>query len=201
MEPNKMSTEKTGNSATSTDPFDLSRLRLPQDFTADLGVKKALVTVPVRKPDRQAFFRVHPDPAYRIELGVIESREDREVYLVGPDLRSELANEITPKVFYVTITRQGVLALWGVRLPGPDGKLDAWNSSAHEAAQIAMIKWVRISANMGLGAYDVFEATSQNIPGPEWPPVPLETLLRTAFKDKFIATVDHPFVKSLRGEL
>ena len=33
--------------------LDLEALRLSQDFSATLGVKKALLTVPVRKPDRQ----------------------------------------------------------------------------------------------------------------------------------------------------
>ena len=32
------------------DPFDPARLRLSQEFAASLGIKKALLTVPVRKP-------------------------------------------------------------------------------------------------------------------------------------------------------
>ena len=39
------------------DPFDPTRLRLSQDFGEQIGVKKALLTVPVRKPDRQWFVR------------------------------------------------------------------------------------------------------------------------------------------------
>lgn len=45
------------------DMFDLTRLRLSQDFGASVGVKKALLTIPVRKPDRQWFIRVNPDPS------------------------------------------------------------------------------------------------------------------------------------------
>ncbi len=44
------------------DPFNLERLRLSQDFESKVGVRKRLITVPVRKPNRQAFIRVHPDP-------------------------------------------------------------------------------------------------------------------------------------------
>ena len=40
--------------------FDLSRLRLSQNFSEKVGVRKALLTVPVRKPGRQDFIRVHP---------------------------------------------------------------------------------------------------------------------------------------------
>jgi hypothetical protein len=54
------------------DPFDLSNLRLTQDFVGTAGVKKLLTTVPVGKPNKQDFFRVHPDPEYRMEVAVIE---------------------------------------------------------------------------------------------------------------------------------
>ena len=43
----------------------------PQNFEAGLGVKKVVTTVPVRKPDRQWFFRVHPDEAWRLPAAVI----------------------------------------------------------------------------------------------------------------------------------
>ena len=43
-----------------TNPFDPAHLRLSQDFTSQIGGKKALMSVPVRKPDRQWFVRVHP---------------------------------------------------------------------------------------------------------------------------------------------
>jgi hypothetical protein len=53
------------------DPFDPSRLRLSQDFAATVGVKKVLITVPVREPNKQEFVRVHPDQAYRLETAVL----------------------------------------------------------------------------------------------------------------------------------
>jgi hypothetical protein len=58
---------------------------LSQDF-ADLGVKKALITVPVRKPDKAWFFRVHPDEDRRLQTYVIELKEERETYLVAKPL-------------------------------------------------------------------------------------------------------------------
>jgi hypothetical protein len=43
-------------------PFDnLSALRLDQSYADTVGVKKLLTTVPVRKPNRQGFVRVHPE--------------------------------------------------------------------------------------------------------------------------------------------
>src|SRR5262245_1092257 len=84
--------------------FDISQLRLSQDFSASIGLKKILTTVPIRKPDRQAFFRVHPDQSYRLQTAIIEVKEERgETYLVDPTLWPELAEEIIRKTLYTAI--------------------------------------------------------------------------------------------------
>jgi hypothetical protein len=184
------------------DPFDPSSLRLSQDFGAAVGVKKAVLSVPVRKPDKSWFVRVHPEPAYRLQTAVVELKEDRETYLVAPALWSDLAMEATfgPRALYTTINRQGVLFLWQIRLPGSDGKIDEWSRTALEAAERATKGWVRVAANMGLGAYDVFQASGQ-LAEPDWPDVPFRELLRVAFKDRYIDTLDHPVLRKLRGEV
>jgi len=180
-------------------PFDPSRLRLTQDFASKAGVKKALITVPVRKPSKQDFVRVHPSDEYRLETAVLELKEERETYLVSPELWSELPSELTPKVLFTTINRQGVLSLWPVRLPGEDGRLDDWNASALEAASMARKRWVRVVANMSLGAYEVYEATG-NLPEPEWPEMAFSEILKIAFKGFYITEIDHPVIRRLRGE-
>src|SRR5262245_16565432 len=133
---------------TSLNPFDPASLRLSQDFAAGLGVKKALLTVPVRKPDKAWFVRVHPDEAYRLQTCVLELKEERETYLVSPALWADLAGEpnFSPRLLSTAVNRQGVLFLWSIRLPGPDGKLDGWNTSALEAVEIAQKHWVRVTA-------------------------------------------------------
>src|SRR5262249_50815259 len=188
--------------ATIPDPFDPAALRLSQDLVAELGVKKALLTVPVRKPDKSWFVRVHPDPEYRLQTAVLELKEERETYLVAPQLWPELASEATfsPRVLFTAINRQGVLFLWPIRLPGSDGRQDEWSRTALEAAGMATKKWVRVVANMGLGAYDVFQATG-SLPEPEWPDISLHELLRIAFKDRYIADRNHSVLRKLRGEV
>ena len=161
------------------DPFDLSRLRLSQDFASKIGVKKALLTVPVRKPDRQWFVRVHGDPSWRLETAVLEIKEDRESYLVDPELWAELPGELVPKVLFTAINRQGVVFLWPVRLPGEDGRHDEWNRSALEAADLATQGWIRVAANLHLGAYEVFQAGS-DLPDPNWPEVGFKRVLEVA---------------------
>jgi hypothetical protein len=59
-------------------------------------------------------------------------------------------------------------------------------------------RWVRVKANMSLGAYEIFEAEA-SIPDPEWPDVPFQELLRIGFRDRLIDRLDHPVIKRLRG--
>ncbi|MCC6750425.1 MAG: hypothetical protein IT371_22365, partial [Deltaproteobacteria bacterium] len=181
-------------------PFDPERLRLSQDFASTVGVKKALLNVPVRKPDRQWFVRVRPGESWRLPTAVVELREDREVYLVDPAVAMQLPGEIKRVVLYTAMTRQGVLFLWPVKLPDEQRRADAWSESAHKAAALAEQRWIRLAANMSLGAYDVLQATSDAIPEPEWPgDKTFGDLLQIAFKERFIRSVDHEVVRQLLG--
>jgi hypothetical protein len=178
--------------------FDLKKVRLNQNFSEMVGVKKALTTVPVRKPNRQEFVRVHPDDSMHLPAGVLELKEERETYLVDSDLWSELQGEIIPKILITTINRQGVLMLWPINLPGEDGRINSWSESAMEAANLAKEKWVRVAANMSLGGYETFIATG-NIPNPEWPDKPLHEIVSVAFKGRYVESMDHPLVQRLYG--
>jgi hypothetical protein len=152
----------------------------------------------VRKPNKQDFVRVHPSPEYRENLAVIELKDDRETYLLLPGVARNLPGEFVMATLFAAINRQGVLFLWPVKLPGPDGKVMAWHTSAAEAAELAMTRWVRVTANMSLGAYDIYKAAA-TIPDPEWPQYTFQELLRTAFKDRLVTDLNHPLVKRLRG--
>jgi hypothetical protein len=184
--------------AAAPDPFDPASLRLDQSFVESAGVRKLLTTVPVGKPSQQDFVRVHPDPAYRVEVALIELKDDREVYLVPPAIAHELAGEFKPHTLYTTINRQGVVRLWPVRIPDADGRAMEWHRSAAEAANLAMTKWVRVKANMSLGAYEMFIAETVKTE-PEWPELTFHELLRIAFRDRLVDRLDHPVVNRLRG--
>ena len=181
------------------DPFDPAKLRLDPSDAENIGVQKLLTSVPVRKPNRQEFVRVNPNLDFRLDTAVIELKEDREIYLVPPFMARQLPDELTLVSLFTTVNRQGVLFLWPVRLPGADGRANEWHRSAREAVERAMTSWLKIKANMSLGAYDLFEATG-DLPEPEWPGIEFSEILRTAFRDRYVGSLDHPLVKRLRGE-
>jgi hypothetical protein len=188
--------------AAAPDPFDPTKLRITQSLGAAHGVKKHLTTLPVRKPSNEWYIRCHPDPAYHLETYVVDLKEDLETYLVVRELWDDLVGESTfsPRLILPAINRQGTLFLWPLKLPGPEGKPNEWNRSALEGANIAMKGWVRIRSNLNLQAYEIFEATG-SLAEPEWPKIPFCDLLKIAFKDRVIDSLDHLVLKRLRGEI
>ncbi len=193
--------EDAEGNAQNIDSYDLSALRLTQSYAALAATRKIITQVPIRKPDKQWYFRVHPDPKWRFEAAILDFKEDRnECYVVVPELYPELSLEVAPKALFTTINRQKVLTLWPVKLPGEDGRIDSWNQSALEAAERAKHRWIRLVPNMGLGGYDLYEAQG-DLPEPEWPDLSFEQILKIAFKGRVINSPDHPALKRLRGEI
>jgi len=184
------------------DPFDDESLRLDSDFTASLGVKKLLTTIPVRRPDKQWFIRVHPDPAFRRETTLVELKEDNEFYIVPPHMRMELPEDLVSKLLITAINRQGSLFIWTIKLPDGQGKLDEWSRSAFEATKYAEKQWIRLTANRSLGAYETVVAVGA-LPEPDWKVATegksFNDLLRIAFKGRVIDSLEHQVVKQLRG--
>lgn len=186
------------------DPFDVEKLRIGHDLAMGLGVNKKLNTVPVRKPTKPQYCRTHPSPLYRLQTGILEIKGDRggELFLVSPNLWPDLATEsmFKPKLLTLAIDRQQVLFLWEANLPKQGGREDEWSRSMLEAVETASTQWVRVVANMSLGAYEMYVATG-NLGEPKWPDMPFKEILRIAFRDRFIQDHSHPVLRQLRGEI
>ena len=78
------------SSPTIPDPFDLDSLSLSQAFMETAGVKKHINTIPVRRPYSQDFVRVHASADYRRNLLCIDLKDDRETYVVRPEIAVSL---------------------------------------------------------------------------------------------------------------
>jgi hypothetical protein len=85
---NAVRLEADKHAASLEDEWNLDALRLAQDFDAEVGGRKLLTSVPVRKPKRQEFVRVHP--AWHLEAALLEAEEDNESYLVVTALQKAL---------------------------------------------------------------------------------------------------------------
>ena len=180
-------------------PFDPKRFRLGQDFASKIGVQKVLTNVPVRKPNKQEFFRVRPGEEWQLQTLLLDDKIGRVTYLVDPSMVAEVGAEVYPACIFLAVTRQQNLILWPAKLPGADGRSNSWNESAIAAAKLAESHWVRMSANMAAGYYDVCQATDE-LAQPEWPPLSFPKILELGFRGQFITSIDHPVLKQLRGE-
>ena len=185
------------------DPFDPAALRLSQDFASSIGVKRVFTRIRCGKPEKHEFVRVRPGEEWRLETCLLElkgsqDKPGQETYLVAPALRDELAGEVRPAVLFCATTRQKVPFLWRCWLPGIDGRTNPWNDTLLDAARLAERAWVRVEA--GSGEYEILEAQGQ-LSEPEWPDWDLREWVRLAFQDRHIATIDHPVLRALRGEV
>lgn len=181
-------------------PFDPEQLRLRQGEGANLGVQKVLVRVPVRKPKKQEFFRVHPGEEYRLDTALLELKDENEIYLVMPNMRDALLGEVQPYRLQLAANRQGVVFFIPVRIPGEDGRSNPWHESLASGCELATSQWVRITADMSLGGYQPYMSRVDH-PEPDWPEKTLEELLEIAFKGYVIDGADHPVIRRLYGQI
>ena len=178
------------------DPFDPARMHVESDFRAALGVKKALTEIDCRKPAKEWWFTVHH--ALHVNSYFLELKETREIYYVAPPLWPLLSGEstLTYMRLYLCLTRQDRPFFWPVKLPGADGKLNAWPASAHDAALRGQGAWIRLQADLHLGRYDPLIA---NLPVEvTWPDFTMKDLLRLCFKDRLVDQMDHTILRQLR---
>lgn len=186
-------------SVTLPDPFDPSRFAVNSTAMSEIGVTKELVACPVRKPNKQEFVRVNPDSAYHLRACILELKDERETYLVVPDVAAMLPGETRTVDLRLAASRQGAIFIWPVPFPRIDGRDSPWSTSARAAAAIAEQKWVRIISNMGQGAYDVYPAPAA-VGSPSWPNKSMRDILAIAFGEAFtVRDAGHPVIKRLMG--
>ena len=195
-----MKDKTTSKEAAPSTGIDLKSLRLPANYGATLGVKKLLTNVLVGKPKKPQFFRTHTADDMTFPGMILENKEARESYVVVPEVAQEISELVRPVMLHAAIDRQNNVFLIPVPLPGEDGTRNPWHESLAQAVEHAKLKWIRISANMHVGGYDVYEAEGE-LPEPEWPEHDIDALVQVAFRGKIITDLDHPIVQSLLGKI
>ena len=183
-----------------TPKFDVSTLRLPQNFGETLGVKKLITHIPVSKPGAERFFRANPSVSMQFESLIYEDKSSRDVYVVLPALGDVLGRLAKPVVLYLAVDRRGNPFLIPVPLPGPNGSRYPWHESLAMAVEKSKTDWVRIAANMTAGVYDLFVASAE-LPLPEWPDMEMDAIVQIAFGGKIIDTIQHPVIQALQGKV
>lgn len=181
---------------TNVSSIDFERFRLDQTFDKGNQGKKVLSRIPMKKPGKQEFFRV--DPAFTFTTRLLNIEGSSEWFLVDPSLHADLASETKLTTLFLCTNRNNDLFLWPVKL-GEGGRTNDWTESALEIAQLAVSRWVRMSANMSIGMYEAYEALGL-CQEPDFGNFSASDVLNLAFKAKIIDQPDHPVLRTLRGE-
>ena len=183
--------------------FDnLEALKISLEHAGLAGSTEVLARIPVRKPMRHEYFRVHPGDENCFTTVLYEDRETRENYFIAPTMLPLLraVTDVAITTLVPFITKQKVLGIFPLKLSTDATVQSGWQSTAMAAAQTAKSKWVRMQADMGLGGYRIFAAEGQ-LGEPAWPETPFNELLDIAFKDRVIASEDHPMLNKILGRL
>lgn len=187
------------NNGQAFDPFDLASIKV--DGLPDIEVERVLTAVPVRRPKRTEFVRVHPTYVGDTRILERDTGSERESYLVTPEVQHLVIDEIRLTRLFVAITKRGTVFLWPVKMPmeGNDvGRRVA--ETALQAAEEARKLWVRVSWNRDLAGYDLARAKG-DLGDPQWPDKTFRDLTEIAFRHNVIDRPDHPVVRELAGEL
>jgi hypothetical protein len=183
-----------------TDPFDPAALRVSADM--EIATEKVLTAVPVRKPRRDEFFRVHPGEEFTIDVLAVERDDDmdRETYIVTPACMDAVA-EVARKVrVFTCMNKRGTVFLWPAKLPVEGSAGRRYADTALRIAEEAKTLWVRMWGDRDLGGYAMVRARG-NLEEPKWPDKEFRELLRIAFDARIVDRPDHPLIRELNGEL
>lgn len=178
--------------------FKLEDLLVSEDEEAGIETKPIVTSIAVRKPDKQWFFRVDPDPAYQAKLRVLLYQED--TYLLAPGLwrHPDLARDTKLRHFVYCKTSHGVFFLWPVPVPTDADNIQCWKT-AQDAALQAQRRWIRMAWDSDRRDYSLVTPVD-SLPEPDFDrDMSLEQLLNLGFRDRYITSLEHPVVKKLRG--
>jgi hypothetical protein len=184
------------------DQLNPESFRLDQSELDQPVAKTALNSIAIRKPDRLEFFRIHPDPEYRMgPVPFISLKQSREYYLVEPPLHHKLRPlEYWIGYIFLAINREGRPFFWIVPTQSPTGRVSDWYNSALDAVDLAKHSWVQLIADQSAGLYTVALA-EEDLGEPEWPELNFQELIRIGFKRRTVNSLEHAVFKQLRGRV
>jgi hypothetical protein len=180
--------------------FDLNAFVVTGE-TENLSLKKIIIQVPVRKPNKQKFFRVKTEAEFSTIVYVLEIKEDGDYFLVSPNIVPYIIQEVKKVRLNLAYYLDGNPFLIPVPLPDDNGKINSWHSSLDLVVKMAKENWVRAIPDKSINGYTLMQASGDMICSNELPSdKKLIDYIAIAFRGKIIDTLDHPVIKTLLGQ-
>ena len=129
------------------DPYDIEALRTGQGLDG-YDCEEVLLSVDVRRPGPKEYFRVHPDPAYRLDAPLLlhEVAMERTYYWVAPHMRGHLSEHLTPCRLFTCSSKASPMFLWPAKLPIAGNSGRKWAESGLRCAVAAIHSWGKLQA-------------------------------------------------------
>lgn len=152
-----------------------------------------IVSLPVDRPGRTQFFRIHPQLHADVNILKVDGINGTEKYAVVPAMVKSLDNVGLYTLFF-GVHRDGSYFLWPVSATSSDG----YSRSARQIAVAAMQQWCRLVSNRATSVY-IKRVAPHCEDIPVWPDEKtFADLLVLAFGDgHIIDTPEHPVVKEM----
>jgi hypothetical protein len=182
------------------DPFDPRNHKKSQDPRLNTGAGSPTglpATIEARKPKKDWFIRVHPDPNYRSVLRLYTSddakRREGNSYLFAPSLEipPDMEDLVRDTLVAAAITSSGIPFLYTLNISD-----STWYESGVEVFRLATDDWVRVTP--ADGCY-ITKPPIARLDEPRFPEAPFRDWLERAFSKRLIKSLDDPLVKKLRG--
>lgn len=186
-----------------TNPFAPENLALSNDnlMEGNAEFSAILASIKVRKPSKTEFFRVHPEPDYRVRVGIIDMGFGEGHYLLTPQIAMFMERDAKQVDLVTSVNQHGGVFIWPLTVSSVDRAPSPWTTTARAACEQALTRWVRLQSDMRAGQYNIIVADG-NLKEPVWPDKTFPELLELAFgQDRLISLVDHPIVQRLQGRL
>ena len=181
--------------------FRPENLLRSQDFDALINVREVRTDVRIGAPNAQAFVRTSKKEDGWVQIDVLEIKKNSstEVYFLSKSVASKLQGETARKTAaaILSVGRNGLPFFWYIPVPTGNALQDRTSRTKLDAAKLAMDKWVRFQWDSAKNRHVTMVAQYED--EPEWPEEPTHELLKLAFRDRVIDSLDDPIIKDLQG--
>lgn len=201
--------EVTDNMPTDSTAADPDETLADDEFLADLAalreaptrlidVEETLLTIPIRKPKTDEFFRTHPDYMQDVPLLQVELNERKEQFFVAAKYRPAVLDRLAYFRLVACVNRAGTAFLWPVSLSDAS-VARRWRDTALLIVEAGFTAWV--SKAVADGGYKLVTAKG-DLGEPTWPAMSFPEMVRLAFTadSHTITGPDHYAIRHINGE-
>jgi hypothetical protein len=178
----------------------ISALRLPDNFTTNIGGEKLPLKPIFGKFSKHRFSRVHPGKEFMFPCLTVDDKDLGETYIVTPNMQAYLGSHATPKILRLSVDTTGLPKIISQPIIDQNGRANTWHTSQVRGILLAEASWVRLEANMSAGQYNII-VSKDDLGEPQWPTQSMDELVQEVFSNNIIADENHPYIRQIQGRI